>query len=507
MTDTHNDTGLSQQQNRLRYAFVDVAVSFSHLPSLLNSTAEGDIESASQFFLVQGLNAQAATTVVDVRVNLTSKTVESIRTTFMGNNVTNNDTMYRITTALDIEIEYKLKVDDEQLNDMEARIRMLFLNEWDVLRDLLMVLDGSYFEFLVSITLVPKGDDTLSAPVNLTDDNFTHNDNNSDNNEPIIAERTIIALLVVGAWVLISVLVMIPLVCRIARNRRKGTHEGLAESNSSTGDSGEANTASELDDGDVASAKVFNDNDIEGLSSEMESRNKEDAVFVPGDDDDDKRCEEIVVAEDMVQNPPSGQLVDLKTKKYTAEERLLATFTVYKDASGSHVKTETSFIPINSTSVDTKYRENDLEYQMDLLRTSSKINQDRINESIRKQQLQDHPILPASLQNDVITENKTIPEGYSVEVEHRSYWITPVTKEREDDSVSTLSNDSSNVTEEEMITMDVPATKEDGVLTTNQNGNKHTPSVNPNAIQYNLKEPLAVSSSHVVPPSLQKEYY
>jgi hypothetical protein len=451
-----NDVVPMQHQHPLHFAFVDVAVILSYLPSLANLTAVRNIESASTLFLDQGLNV-IPTTVFVVRVSVISQTVNRNRTTYMSNS-TDRTSIYGITTVLEIAIECQLGCVDEGLRNVEARIRNLFESEWEDLCDLLIVLDEWYFGLLVSVSLQPK--EKPSAPLNSTDNSDRVN-NSSDDGSYSTPVWAISVVVVVGLWVMMSILAMIPLARRIARNRRKRTEKGMFGSSSSNSGT---NTASEGDEGDISVQAPIDDS-----SSNIESLYLRD---VP----DDGTCGRSIFSEGIVQSQ-SG-LADLKTKKLTAEERLMATFTVYKDSAGNH-KIETAFTPKSGADI---WKHN-FESQIDMLRKRRRVNNDRINEK-KLQQLCNLSALGVSSGSDVEDS------GDSIKEEEQSYWIESGTKSGGDDSISALTGVPCNGDDNEDEELDVLSAEG---ATANEISGKS-----------GCKHPLPLS---YLAPSLQKEYF
>jgi hypothetical protein len=195
-----------RQQRRLRFALVDIDVSFWYLPSTTTTTTTnmntmnvisplplGTIQTACRHFLTRELNVNPLTTIFGVGVRVisqqqivnnsnngsgssssdsrqsstdglkmndddlittaTTTTIATTGTTISGFSNANVIAAHAITTKLEVTVQYGLNKEITELNDMNGRIRMLFSTQWKDLLDLLVLLDEDYFGNVFAIGL------------------------------------------------------------------------------------------------------------------------------------------------------------------------------------------------------------------------------------------------------------------------------------------------------------------------------------------------------------------
>lgn len=155
-----DQTSPLRQQSRLRFALVDIELSFWYLPANVTTNVLGiapleTIQTATRHFLALGLNKDPSTTVIDLNVLVISQNdimkQSSTTATILDIGNANSIAAHILTTKLEITIQYELKIDSPQLNDMAERMRGLFSGQAHELLDLLVLLDEDFFATVFAI--------------------------------------------------------------------------------------------------------------------------------------------------------------------------------------------------------------------------------------------------------------------------------------------------------------------------------------------------------------------
>jgi cell division protein FtsB len=213
-----------QNQRRLRFALVNVHLELFHVPSSMDLSALASMEKASQVLLDQQLNADPFTTLLDVRTTVLSQKIANDDT----QNLTSLVPLFTLSTSLEVTLQYQLNSEDPYLKDIESKIVGLFSSQWEFLRDLLVVLDETYFANIKSIQI---GSNDIDEQNLFNQFQNPHDNETGTTNDDWGTYGLITVFVVVGVALMISCLTLLPLLQRWCRRTNIAEQETTSESN------------------------------------------------------------------------------------------------------------------------------------------------------------------------------------------------------------------------------------------------------------------------------------
>ncbi|KAG7357232.1 hypothetical protein IV203_001920 [Nitzschia inconspicua] len=332
-----------QNQQGLLYALVTVPLQLHYVPSKMDLLALATMETACQVFLDQGLDNDPFIDVWEVRTTVLSQSIaETVTQTHHNASVT---TLYILSSSLEVTIGYRIDSEGSSLKDIETQILGLFSIQWDFLRQLLLVLNEPYFAHVETIQVRPN---------NTNQNFFDQFDNSRDNvsmkhgngNNDWGTYGLIAVFVMAGLAILISLLFLIPLLTGKLHGQvpeaelNVSTHDrndvGKRDAFSGSSWSRAAIKIGKLRSTSSASSKEFGvesteeeemERTLEKVGGTVSTKEHEGALYTT----QQKIGIQPIYSDDKVQS--HLMLMELRSKKYDATEKLHTTVSKYRNSS------------------------------------------------------------------------------------------------------------------------------------------------------------------------------
>jgi len=404
-----------RQQSRLRFALVDIELSFWYLPAnvttnVLGIVPFGTIQTATRHFLAHGLNEDPSTSVIDLNVLVISQNdiIKQSSTTATILDIGNADSIasHVLTTKLEITIQYELKIDSPQLNDMAERIKGLFSGQAHELLDLLVLLDKDFFATVFAI-----GSESSKTPIMVSEKT---NSNEARSDDEASKWQSLGLFVLVGLTGLICVGIGIILLCMLLphasnANKRSGRrtkkitmelpipsvliHNTITENTSDDHHSLTQSSKTMLQNDSLSKDSI--ESSSGRTSSTFSSKKYENVEVKPSNDYTEesytafpKRGIQAIYSEDKLRNPIELNIQELRTKKEDAEHNLKSYITGYcsrRVSIGEPMETSKSSEPthnsrMNFSQIRMKEQNNDIESQIQILKNKRNAIEQRIRE-------------------------------------------------------------------------------------------------------------------------------
>jgi hypothetical protein len=198
-------------EDRLSYTIVDLMVRLLSVAAPMDGDIIERFIVASQVFLESKLNI-VPTTIINLQVAVGAQSL-------LGGqlNIQNGTVNFPLSIHVVVLVEYKLDANaNSVLNDMEGRVRTLFIEEWEELVALLDLLDSTvhpgFFSSVVDIELESNFDPSDSSTGGTSKESIKKDPDQSSRYVAII-------FIVVGVGVVLSLAMMTPLLFVKPRNR------------------------------------------------------------------------------------------------------------------------------------------------------------------------------------------------------------------------------------------------------------------------------------------------
>lgn len=436
-----DQTSPLRQQSRLRFALVDIELSFWYLPANVTTNVLGiapleTIQTATRHFLALGLNKDPSTTVIDLNVLVISQNdimkQSSTTATILDIGNANSIAAHILTTKLEITIQYELKIDSPQLNDMAERMRGLFSGQAHELLDLLVLLDEDFFATVFAI-----GSESSKNPIMVSEKTNSYEARSNDEESKW---QSLGLFVLVGLTSLICVGIGIILLCMLLShapdvNKRSGRrtkkitmelpipsvliHNTITENTSDDPRSLSQSSKTMLQNDSLSKDSIesslgrtnitFSNNNQENEGKPTNDYSEESCVASP------KRGIQAIYSEDKLRNPIELNIQELRTKKENAEHNLKSYITGYcsrlvsiggpMEISKSSEPTDNS--RMNSSRIRMKEQKHDIESQIQILKNKRNAIEKRIRE--KYETLIDY-IPPESREVEEIM-NSRVPRG------------------------------------------------------------------------------------------------